>query len=725
MMKPIAPQLPATIGVARHLPTLPHVLLKLIEACNRHPSTTREIFQIISSDPSLSAGLMKLVNSVYNGPPTRITSIEQAILVVGKNSVKNLAISASVHQVFNHLEDTSVVSHLRQFWWHSLTCATLSKLIAEKVAYSSPHEAYLSGLLHDIGKLTLGVHFERNEHAEKQPPYAGNPDWLGRCEKQMGATHAQVGAWMVQQWKLQSFMADAVLYHHEPVHRIVDALPLVKIVFVANALCPKGGKESDVKFKTAEEVFGFTWGDVEQLMLSAEEKVKRVATSLDIGPELPGASHERLSEGDAKKQSELLRAVREISLLQGTIQNAMEARGEASMLKVVTQGLQILFDVRCFLFFPYDREKDALVGKGGLDPDQDVLIQELVIPVMRQKSLLAKSLSRGTPLDSFGRLAQVEPSIVDQQIIRLLGTDGILCLPMVARREFVGVIVLGVDGAQCANLLKEANLLNMFVNQAALAVDADSLRRREAKSIESEGVTASSAVARKVAHEVSNPLGIIKNYLRILGHKLSEDNPAQEDIRIINEEIDRVASIIRKLYNFSEPDIRQNEPVDINALISDLVKITHESLLQEYGIRAHLGLEPSLPPVMTDKNGLKQVLINLIKNAVEAMPNGGNLYVTTRSDSDNIGKTLGKDAQANQQYVETTIRDDGPGIPEVIKARLFEPFITSKGKGHAGLGLSIAHSIVRELNGTIICESDETLGTTFRIVLPVGNGDAR
>jgi signal transduction histidine kinase len=214
-------------------------------------------------------------------------------------------------------------------------------------------------------------------------------------------------------------------------------------------------------------------------------------------------------------------------------------------------------------------------------------------------------------------------------------------------------------------------------------------------------------------------LGIIKNYLKILGLKLAKDSPAQEEIRIINEEIDRVSSIVRGLSQASQPGKQKKEPIDINVLISDLVKISHDALLMQSGIKAHLNLGTALPLVTTDKNGLKQVFINLIKNAVEAMPEGGNFYVDTRMASDGLGAEPEDGTAENRQYVETTVRDDGAGIPDAIKSRLFEPFVTSKGEGHAGLGLSISYDIIRELEGTMSCKSDDSSGTTFKITLPV------
>jgi signal transduction histidine kinase len=100
------------------------------------------------------------------------------------------------------------------------------------------------------------------------------------------------------------------------------------------------------------------------------------------------------------------------------------------------------------------------------------------------------------------------------------------------------------------------------------------------------------------------------------------------------------------------------------------------------------------------------------------MPEGGNIYVDTRMASDGLGTETEEGTAENRQYVETTIRDDGSGIPDVIKSRLFEPFVTSKGGGHAGLGLSISYDIIRKLDGAMSCKSDETGGTTFKITLP-------
>ena len=218
---------------------------------------------------------------------------------------------------------------------------------------------------------------------------------------------------------------------------------------------------------------------------------------------------------------------------------------------------------------------------------------------------------------------------------------------------------------------------------------------------------------------MNTPLSIMKNYLTVLRRKLAGDKLVQEELRIINEEIDRVAHITGELSDFSEPEIITTDSIEINALLSDLIKVFRESFLQGSDIKAYLELDHLLPSVNTDKNRLKQVFINLIQNAVEAMPGGGNIWIGTRYTSNKLDTQFMQDSGRDPGYVEITIRDDGPGIPDTFKTTLFEPFITSKGAGHAGLGLSIVYNTVKELKGTITCESGNENGACFRIVFPI------
>ena len=704
------------IATLKNLPTLPHILLKLIDTCNQDKGSLKEVSQIVEKDPSLSIKILRLVNSTYYGLPQRVESMDQAVTLVGTNAIKNIAICASVHEAFSKIKGNAIFN-LKIFWWHSLKCAVLSRLIAKKIHYNHPDEAFLSGLLHDIGRLVLWVNFPE-QYTELLETYKDQQHLLIASEARFGATHCEVGAWLLHRWKLQSFMTDSVLYHHEAKSKILNALPLVQIVYVANALCQEPILGEEEGPKVAKDIFGFKDLDVEEFLSQADEETKQVAQSLHIEVEQPKELAGTFSENDLKKQKELGDKIKLFSLLFGTLQDLLGADDQDAILKALHEGLQILFDVKDVIFFLYDPEKDALIGETTPEDKKYPAIKDLIIPLKMEESLLIRSLRQGKPLDSFSPPADPASIILDNQIIRFIGKEGIVCLPMFSRRERVGVIVIGLDQVEFSHLSKHFKLLTMFTNQASLALHVDYLRQNRLKTIQSERLSASSALSRKVVHEVNNPLGIIKNYLKILDIKLSEQDIVQDEIRIINEEIDRVALLLRELADFSKERIRKDEPVDINVLLSDLAKITKESLFKDFKVELYLDLESSLPTIMAEKSGLKQVFINLIKNAVEAMAGGGRIYIQTRHISTSLEEHILNEKEY-QGYVEITVSDNGIGIPDDIKSRLFEPFVSSKGGGHRGLGLSIVHNIIKAFSGIIMCESNENKGTTFKVELPI------
>jgi HD-like signal output (HDOD) protein/nitrogen-specific signal transduction histidine kinase len=699
------------ISSLKDLPSLPHILVKLMEACNDENGSLGDIADILTNDPSLCSKVLRLVNSAYYGLGSRFEGIGQAVAYLGTHAVKNIAISSAVYQAFNSRKGNSAFN-LKVFWWHSLKCALLSRNFAKEVAYGSPDEAFVAGLLHDIGKLVLWVNFSE-KYTELIKKYENHPAMLAAGEGRLGATHSQIGAWLLDRWKFQSFVADSALYHHESLERIANALPLVQIVYTANKLSGETLDSRGDGIKAAETLYGFSQEQVIGFLARSDEELGEVARSFGIEIEAPQVSGENLSDTDHETQENLTQEIRDISLLLGTIRNLVAAPEEKDVLKVLHEGLQILFDVRHILFFLYDDEKERLVGKEIEGHEASSRISDLMIPIGLEKSLLVSCLVKGKTLDSFSLGQSPDLVITDAQMIRFLRTDGMLCLPLAVQGEYVGVIAMGLDRPELSHLGKHFKLLEMFRSEAALALRVEQLRERQLRRIQSERAEASFAMARKVVHEVNNPLGIMKNYLKILGIKLKNQGIELNEIGILNEEIDRIAYILGGLTAVSEKKSRKWAPLDINALVNDLVKLTAEPLMKEQKVTVHVDLDPALPKLMSERDSLKQILINLVKNASEAMAKGGNLYLKTRRR----GTPL--EGSESRGFVEVTVGDDGPGIPDEIKRRIFEPFVSSKGSGHSGLGLSIVLNLINGLNGSIVCQSEEGKGTRFMIELPV------
>lgn len=687
------------IETSKSLPTLPHLLLKLIDTCNRREKGIKDLSRIINRDPSLSERVLRLVNSAYYSLKQKVSSIDQALLLLGTDAVKNIAISSSVYQVF-HRTRKATAFNLKLFWWHSFSCAVLSRLIALKLQFPSPDEAFLSGLLHDIGRIVLWVNFEEEYEAVLKGSGGRSAEMLAG-EKKLGLTHSEVGFWLISRWDLRSFMPDAVRYHHEPVERIASSSPLVQIVYAANQLCPIDPDQGP-QHAAAGRILGLQPHDLGKIVELAETEAKDIARSLDIEIEPPPEGARGFTAGDQRKLEELVELVRDFSLLQSVSEGFLQAAGREAVLQAVRQGLSLLFDLP--KIFHFHLEGRVLAGEPIGSQGENGLLGGLSIPFHEEASLLARCLLESRIMDSFEAEEAGPLSIIDEQLIRLLEGEGMLCLPLKAEEENLGVIVVGIGSGERAHLVRKRTLLSLFAHQAALVLYAHRLKERQAERIREERISASSMLARRIVHEAHNPLGIINNYLSILSAKLMDNASIQDDLRIVREEIRRVSQIISELSSFSTPGAAVMEPVDLNALVTDIMKISQESFWEISQVRVNLSLDPKVPAFRSEKNKLKQLFINLIKNGAEAMPGGGSLYLETRF------------AEGEPGTIEALVRDEGPGIPEEIRARLFEPFVSTK--GHEGLGLSIAYGIVKELGGQIAYETSSG-GTIFRVRIPL------
>ena len=706
-MRVASPQFYKALEKRDNLPSLPHILVKLMELSADHgEEATSRIAALIEKDPALCARILGIVN------PSRVRkkrpmNVQEAVTSLGREAVYRVILAASYDQAFDFSEKKDL-RILKNLWVHALMCGTIARRLAEAVSYPHPHVAYLSGLLHDIGKWVLWVNFP-DQYGAILDSSGDHPDLLLAKESRLGATHSEIGAWLIHRWNIHPFIADAALYHHERIDRIQSALPLVKIVTVANRLCPEQPESERIKEEMTKEALGSLNVETKAIMEQAAHEVREVthALGLDFPGDLRGLGAP--TEGDAKKREELLSEIKAVSLFQGTFPAFLAAYGEDSILRSIREGLRILYEISNVLFFLYDTEKDGLVYRPFSHEREEDLIPDMEIPYQRGESLVVRALVERKGLDSFAFSKETLAAIIDEQIIRLMGEEGMVCLPMHIDDEPIGVIVLGVDEVRFSSLSKRMNRLTLFSRQAAMALKANRERTQQEKPAAGVAPSPSSIQVRKVVHEVNTPLNIIKNYLAILGAKLAEKGPVQDELRIIKEEVDRVALILRKLTDKGEGDIIPKESIDINSFISDVTTMFRQTLLKDAPIEVHLNLDPSLPPVSTDKNRLKQVFINLIKNATEAMPDGGNIHVGTRYDFN----------EDKVEELEVTIRDDGPGIPDHIRSQLFRPFLTSKGNGHAGLGLTIVNNIIKELKGSVTCESISNVGTTFQIILPI------
>lgn len=234
------------------------------------------------------------------------------------------------------------------------------------------------------------------------------------------------------------------------------------------------------------------------------------------------------------------------------------------------------------------------------------------------------------------------------------------------------------------------------------------LKQRQEQLIRSEKMAALGQLSAGVAHEIRNPLTSIKIFIQTLEKEIDLDENQQEDFRIIRKEIDHLNEIVVRFLTFARPEEPQLQSVHVYGLVIDTLNLLM-TMIKNNGIQLEVSLSPALPPVTGDSKQLGQVLLNLLLNAIEAMPNGGTL---------GLRSTLKVDSETLEEYLQLVIQDTGPGIQEQDRNHVFDPFFTTK-EGGTGLGLSIAYAIVQKHNGQIAVESEVGKGTSFLLSLPL------
>jgi nitrogen-specific signal transduction histidine kinase len=503
-----------------------------------------------------------------------------------------------------------------------------------------------------------------------------------------------LGAALVESWKLDSFIADAILFQHAPADELQSSPILLKILAVASPLSSKGSARENTTFlEKAGKLFDLTEDTILSCLDQSIEKSTRMITDLGFSGRFYSADDAELFEEEQhnQNQQQLANAIQNIAL--GTTIGRSHKTEIIDFTKEIRASFSTLFNLDKILFFTVDEQQTTLYPVNDLEQSQ---LDEIELTLTDNNSLLVKTFHTKSAFNSLDEKC----SVADKQTIRLLEAEVVYILPIVHDNTALGVLVLGVREREWPELQKKTDLLNFLSGEIA-----DKYFSLHQKAIQPAGM--SNADFRKIAHEISNPLTIINNYLYMLGKKIDAEHSAQEEIKFISEEIERVGSILLRAKDPAAPTKNKHRQVNINKLLNELDTLFCGSLYKIHQVKSTLLLDKQVPTLNCPKDKLKQILINIIKNGVEAMVDGGQMTISTR---DNV-------YQNNQQFVEISLQDDGPGIDAKILKNLFQP-VTSTKEGHSGLGLTIVNTLVQELSGHISCYSRQGEGTEFKILIP-------
>lgn len=219
---------------------LPEITIRIIELVEDPASTANDLHQVIANDPALCARILKVVNSSFYGLPGQIGSINRAIVLLGLNAVKNVAISASLAKLFRGGQLSPHFS-ARDLWTHSVACATACKVIAETIKSASADEAFLAGLVHDLG-IMVEMQYDRQKLIEVidrvKPDAEGTPggDMLEVETEILGANHQDFGHGLAQKWKFPASLVNVVSAHHDPMSMPEESRKLPALTYVADRI---------------------------------------------------------------------------------------------------------------------------------------------------------------------------------------------------------------------------------------------------------------------------------------------------------------------------------------------------------------------------------------------------------------------------------------------------------------------------------------------------------
>lgn len=332
-------------------------------------------------------------------------------------------------------------------------------------------------------------------------------------------------------------------------------------------------------------------------------------------------------------------------------------------------------------------------------------------PVEASESLLGFVVRRKKPV----QVENVQTSSRYQQvdIAREEGLVSLLSVPLQFGDEAIGLISV-YTGEPHTFSNEEIRILAALADLSAIAIEKARLYERivdvEEQLRQSEKLSALGLLAAEVAHEIRNPLTVVKMLFHSLDLNFPREDPRSEDVRIMGEKMELLNKIVEQILDFARSTEPRPEPVNVNHIIEDLGLLTRHKLSNQ-GIKLSRELQADLPEIMADAVQLEQVFLNLTLNAVEAMPEGGNLSIITRLESMSDENPVG--------CVTVEFIDTGVGMPQEQADHAFTSLLaTTKARG-TGLGLALVGRIVESHRGSIRIESRVGEGTAITIQLPL------
>ena len=726
------------------LPTLPAVAVKVLEATGDARSDADDVVSLIASDPVLSTRILQLVHRAELGVSGEVNSIERAVALLGYDAVRSAVLAISVFQTMGtEARPTESRFSREEFWKHCVAVASCAELLAEAGQGLNRSEAFLCGLLHDLGKVALDAILPKSfsRVVEAADLLRGNIADLERSI--IGLDHMVVGKRLAEKWHLPDVIRDCAWLHGQSPSALPGNLKsprMVNLVTLADMLVREShlGYSGNYTFaglsrQPLMEAIGMTPAQVEDAMKGLVARIEPRATALGLGQATSGELYQqamaranqelgRVSSQLASKNRKLTVRAKFFDAL-STFQSELRPDAPPQLvLKAVAQTAVDVLGVECAAVFslpPSQAFAEAVLCDGKGDVFQNTLID---LPKLSgEPATLARPakpqsgdgpvMPCGTDMDWF--VSAVSPRLpFDRRYWICLEADG----------ACIGGIVWGGEAGEGQRLSTQVQELSAIANGWSLALRTAQIRdearslseqlaeaNRQLQTAQSEIVRSKMMVsigemAAGAAHEMNNPLAVISGRSQLLASQLT-DPKHKAAAHLVFEQSHRLSSIITELMEFAKPEPPNPRECDLADVVG---KALHEAKMQhdpaDRQIEVTMG---DVPRLMVDPRQIAGALQEVLDNALQA----------TDQEKGHVSVHAAFDPYSSRVVV--TVSDDGCGMDEETVKRAFDPFFSHKRAGRRrGMGLAKALRWVEASGGSVRLESRPGQGTRTVLLLP-------
>lgn len=663
------PQTPIPV----RLPLTSQSTRRLQQAIHNPKPTPNLLSNVVLRDPVLAFDLLLQIGRPLDAHSSLRQTLQTTLDYLGPQLLSTYALAHSSHP--NEHD-----SDLQTLATHSLAVARLAQALAYDSQLCDPDEAYLAGLWHNLGQFYK---------LKTRPNYPGptigpHEAALAADERKLyGLDHATLSARLIANWNnVPLLICEAIEVHHATLSFVEQLPPLARILRAA------------IELLSGSEHATYVAAELTQLDLTA------LAT--------------RLEQVLACEKDEAWEDPNPTLIPQSTLDMSLAALIHASFSSHPSEDFHNRLVIACALLcgrgMPYLFKATRNNELEPYNAAAHVLIDNgLPLPHKFPDNIAARALT--TEQSQIARIGK-QVSANDWLLSRLLHSSTLECVPWKTAHAH-GVAIFSIASHQAANHEfpeAETPLLNILLNQALSAYEQTHTLISALNHSDVAAQEAFAASARRVAHEINNPLSVISNYLYVIEEREDVDPVLRTQVAQMQAELERAKRLLDSLTHPSS----QASPAhpDVNTIIRSIQTLYGANLFTPRNITFEVQLEEPLPPIKMPADAVKQIILNLLLNAAQAIDRDGHVEVQTAGAHNLNGVAC----------VEVYIADDGPGMTLTNDHMLEFPHASSKAE-HSGVGLSIIQELVQQHNAHLLCHSRPGMGTQFQLFLPLANNE--